>query len=122
MTKKLWIDRLDVWTDLMQELAPRGAEDDDSMDRESQIVDWLSEHTIMVGGFDDTLDDFLLGSFEAGWLAAHHGVDHITVCENIGSDYAIIPGSKEKLLRDLCTHLRQVHPVTRLENEDGWDD
>lgn len=116
MSKKLWIDRLDVWSDLMQEFGSAPL-----VVLETKCQDWLSEHTIMVGGFDDSLDDFLLGSFEAGWLAAQHGVDHITVCENIGSDYCIIPGSKEKLLRDLSTHLRTVNSVTRLPEGGDWD-
>lgn len=101
---KLWIDRVDCH-ELVQEFQI-GNRDRDQV--EDIVMGWIGDHCLAAGGLDDSFDDFIMGTFEAGWIAARAGLDHITVCEIIGGDTMILAGSSEKLVRDLSEYIKQV--------------
>lgn len=108
MGNKLWIDHVDV-ADLVQEFCQIQRTEHpvlDVLETEEIIEDWLTEQTLAIGCADDSLGEFVVNAFEAGWQAAQSGVDHITLCEVIGGDFRVLAGSSEKLVRDLSQYMR----------------
>lgn len=101
---KLWIDQVDCY-DLVREHQV-GNRDRDQV--EDIVMAWIGERCLAAGGIDDSFPEFISHTFEAGWIAARAGLDHVTICEVSGGDSLIVAGSSEKLVRDLSEYIKLV--------------